>query len=416
MHVPRLATTLTLILLAGLVPAPAPAADPGRLSDVRRGDGQIVRGPDTEKLDEATVELRDSGYAEISVHSFRGLYRFIGTWRPSSGKQVAIDINEAYGEKGANAAGWIQISGNTFERIEIDGRNAVGGKLAVSFNATGPGRPVQPAWSGLNSTRDGSGTWEYGRARDTVLQVTVDMRQDGSGEIRFRGNRGVRLTGRWSDVRPDSVRFEVTDGPDGSASGTGTIRFQRDRVERVDVDGNGRDGRFSLAFRAGERPTYPGGGGGSGGFTEEYGYDQPGADLRNLRADDLRSCQDACAADSRCRAYTFNTPDRRCYLKGEERPMIRRNDCVTGVRRGGGGGSGGSSSGMTRRDGQNLEGGDYATRNERSVEACMDACRQDQRCQAYTFNLRDGKCYLKDRVGNYSSRQDTVSGEKSRTY
>lgn len=405
---------LFLLLFPALAPSPAPAADPGQLSDSRRGNGQIVRGRETENLDEATVELRASGYAEIVVRSFRGPYKLVGSWRPSQGKQVALSITEAYGEQGASAAGWIALSGNAVERIEIDGRNGSGGKLAISFNATGPGRPPQPSWAGLNSTRDGAGTWEYGRARDTVLQVTIDMRSDGSGEIRFRGSRAVRLAGRWSDVRPDSVRFEVTDGPDGAASGTGTIRFQRDRVERVDIDGSAREGRFTLGFRAGERPTHPGGG--SGAFTEEYGYDQPGADLRDLRADDLRSCQDACAADSRCRAYTFNTPDRRCYLKGEERPMIRRNDCVTGVRRGGGGGSGGSSSGMTRRDGQNLEGGDYATRNERSVEACMDACRWDQRCQAYTFNLRDGKCYLKDRVGNYSSRQDTVSGEKSRTY
>jgi hypothetical protein len=409
MHVPRFGAALGLLLLAGLVPSPAPAADPGRLHDSRRGEGQIARGQESEKLDEATVELRDNGYAEIAVHSFRGVYRFKGTWRPSSGKQVAITINDAYGESGANAAGWISIDGASFDRIELDGRNGVGGKIAVSFNATGPGRPPQSDWSGLDSTPGGAGDWQYDRSRDTIDRVTVEMRRDGTGEIRFRARGSVRLLGRWSDLRPDSVRFDVTGGLDGSTNGSGTIRFRGEEVERVDLDGSGRDGRFRLEFRAGDRPNPPGGGGSNGRFTEEYGFDQPGADLRELRVDEVGSCQDACARDARCRAYTFNTRERRCYLKSEERPMIRRADCVTGVRRGGGGGGG-----LTQRDGYNLEGGDYTSVYQRSLEECQDACRRDRDCRAYTYNQRDRMCYLKDRVGNYSPRRDTVSGEKER--
>jgi hypothetical protein len=407
MRVRRLSVSFGLLLLAGLVPAPAPAADPGRLHDSRRGEGQIARGPDTEKLDEATVELRDGGYAEIAVHSFRGVYRLRGSWRPSSGKQVALTITEAYGESGANAAGWISIDGATFDRIEIDGRNGVGGKLAVSFNASGPGRPPQPDWSGLDSTRGGAGDWQYGRSRDTLDRVTVELRRDGTGEIRFRSRGPVRLSGRWSDLRPESVRFDVTGGLDGSTTGAGTIRFRGDEVEQVDIDGNDRDGRFRLEFRAGVSAPPPHA---DARFTEEYGYDQPGADLREQRADDLRACQDACARDPRCRAYTFNTPDRRCYLKSEERPMIRRSDCVTGVRHGGSG----SGDGLTEREGYNLEGGDYTSVYLRSLEECQDACRRDRECRAYTYNQRDRMCYLKDRVGNYSPRRDTVSGEKER--
>lgn len=401
----RLAAALALLLLAGLAPGPAPAADPGQLSDARRGEGQIVRGRETEKLDEATVELRPSGQAEIVVRSFRGPYRLVGSWRPGSGKQVMLEITEAFGERGASAAGWIALAGNGVERIEIDGRNGSGGKLAISFTATGPGRPPEPQWSGLDSTRDGAGDWEYDRARATIDRITVRMRSDGTGEIRFRGERDLRLAGRWSDLRPDSVRFAVTEGPDGPATGTGTVRFQRDRVERVDVDGNGRYGSFRLAFRAGERPQPPTGGG-HAGFTEEYGYDQPGADLRDLRTEDLRACQEACAGDFRCRAYTFNTRERRCYLKGEERPTVRRSDCVTGVKRGGGGG-------LSQRDGYNLEGGDYSSVYLQTLEECQTACRKDRRCLAYTYNTRDRMCYLKDRVGTYGARRDTVSGEKS---
>ncbi len=203
----------------------------------------------------------------------------------------------------------------------------------------------------------------------------------------------------------------MTGGLDGSTSGAGTIRFRGDEVEQVDIDGNGRDGRFRLEFRAGDRPTPPGGDGSNGSFTEEYGYDQPGADLRDLRVDELRSCQDACARDSRCRAYTFNTRDRRCYLKSEERPMIRRTDCVTGVRRGGGGGGGG----LTQRDGYNLEGGDYTSVYQRSAGGVPGRLPPRSRLPRLHLQSARRMCYLKDRVGNYISAPRHGERREART-
>ncbi len=393
-----------LLLIGALAPAPAPAADPGRLEEGRRGEGQIVRGQETEKLEEATVVLRESGYAEVAVRSFRGVYRLVGTWQPGSGKQVKLDITEAYGEAGANAYGWIQLENGGFERIEIDGRRAGGGKIAISFRSTGPGQRPAPQWSGLSSTEAGAGEFEYDRSRESLDRLSVEMRPDGSGEITFRSPRPVRLSGRWSDLQADSVRFDVTGGLGGDESGVGKVWFRHGEVERVEIDGRGRDGRFRLEFRAGATPTRPGTG---WSFTEEYGHDQPGADLRDLSANDLAACQDACARDSRCAAYTYNSRDRRCYLKSEERPRIRRSDCVTGVRQGGGGG-------LSAREGYNLEGGDYTSVFLHTLGECQNACRRDSRCAAYTYNTRDRMCYLKDRVGNYTARRDTVSGEKPR--
>ncbi len=186
MHVPRFGAALALLLLAGLVPAPAPAADPGRLHDSRRGEGQIVRGHETEKLDEATVELRESGYAEIAVHSFRGIYRFVGTWRPSSGKQVALDITEAYGERAPTPP-----AGSRSMAPPSSGSRstAATASAASSRSASTPPAPAarrSRTGPGSNSTRDGAGDWQYGRSRDTLDRVTVELRRDGTGEIRFR--------------------------------------------------------------------------------------------------------------------------------------------------------------------------------------------------------------------------------------
>ncbi|HEV7670689.1 MAG TPA: PAN domain-containing protein [Thermoanaerobaculia bacterium] len=70
----------------------------------------------------------------------------------------------------------------------------------------------------------------------------------------------------------------------------------------------------------------------SGGvrLTEERGYDRRGADYRRFDAYSVDRCKRACAEDDRCRAYTFDRRDDRCYLKDEVRSSERDRDMVTG--------------------------------------------------------------------------------------
>ena len=64
--------------------------------------------------------------------------------------------------------------------------------------------------------------------------------------------------------------------------------------------------------------------------TEERGYDRRGADYRRFDAYSVERCKRACAEDDRCRAYTFDRRDDRCYLKDEVREAERNRDMVTG--------------------------------------------------------------------------------------
>ncbi len=321
----RLQTSMTLCLL--LAAGQVRGADPGKLYDARVGDGSIARGrDDSEKLDWAEVSLAPGGYAEIEVRSFRGPYRFAGSWSPAGGRQVSLRITETDGAKGADAGGWIEMAGDGFARLEIDGRNAAGGKLAVSFRATGP---AAPTWQGLEASETGYGELERGDRRTSVERVQVTMRRGGEAEITLWTPQPLRLSGRWNEARGDEVRFTVSEAfNDRDASGAGTLRLAGRSFERFEIDGRSRGDRFSLDFRVGDRrpetrPERP-------ERWEQLGINLPGNDYNRVYFATLQECQSACDRDRGCRAYTYNTRDRMCYFKDKVGRSERRSDCVSG--------------------------------------------------------------------------------------
>lgn len=406
---PSARVTLGWLLAVGSIGALAIAAPLTSFVGRRAGSGTLEGAPGTAQLSEAEVRLRAGGAAEIVVRDRRGEFRFTGTWRKDPGDYVKLQIGDAMSAP-ADATGWVLVRDDRFERIELDGRSEGGRKLALSFEARGPDLPVAADWPGLDSTQNGYG--QLGRARidQGIERARVELQPDGTAIVTLWAPGPQRIVGTWSERRDDSVQIEIREAfGDGRASGSGTVRFRRGDLEQLELSGNLSRGDFSAQFRAGAEAPRPSGR--PGAFTTEYGFDQPGGDYRNLPARDLDECQDACAREDRCRAYTFNTQDHRCYLKDSERPMIRRSDAVTGVKRGGSG-----RAGLSERQGYNLEGGDYSRVYLDSLGQCQDACSSDRQCLAYTYNQRDRMCYLKDRVTQYTPRRDTVSGEKESRY
>jgi hypothetical protein len=67
---------------------------------------------------------------------------------------------------------------------------------------------------------------------------------------------------------------------------------------------------------------------------------------------------------------------------------------------------------LSERSGYNLEGDDYSKIYLNTLGECQEACAREDLCRAYTYNTRQRMCYLKDEVGRYSPREDTVSGQK----
>lgn len=72
----------------------------------------------------------------------------------------------------------------------------------------------------------------------------------------------------------------------------------------------------------------------------EFSIDRMGGDLRNIEIQTDatgRSCQAACEADNKCRAWTYlrpgygGTSSARCFLKSEIKPPRRKPCCISGV-------------------------------------------------------------------------------------
>ena len=75
---------------------------------------------------------------------------------------------------------------------------------------------------------------------------------------------------------------------------------------------------------------------------------------------------------------------------------------------------GGDGGRVSEERGVDFKGGDYSKTATRGLDDCKDQCRRDGRCVAYTYALRSGTCYLKDRTGRREYDEDKVSGVKER--
>ena len=68
---------------------------------------------------------------------------------------------------------------------------------------------------------------------------------------------------------------------------------------------------------------------------------------------------------------------------------------------------------ITREQGYDRRGGDYTSFHARSLSACVETCRDDGRCRAFSYDTREGTCYLKERVNAAQRKDEMVTGYKS---
>lgn len=127
--------------------------------------------------------------------------------------------------------------------------------------------------------------------------------------------------------------------------------------------------------------------------------------------DNLDTCRQACAADGRCKAYTYARAglfDARgkCHLKSETRPLSYPSiaaQLVSGVRRG-------LENRIDRR------GYDYQFIDGKNLDYCVAACSRDSRYQAFTvvppsfWGNTNALCYLKSAAGKPCKVIGLVSG------
>lgn len=67
---------------------------------------------------------------------------------------------------------------------------------------------------------------------------------------------------------------------------------------------------------------------------------------------------------------------------------------------------------LTEEYGVNRRGGDYRHFDAPGLRDCQDACRNESRCRAYSYNLNRRVCYLKSEVPATNSDREVTSGVK----
>ncbi len=141
----------------------------------------------------------------------------------------------------------------------------------------------------------------------------------------------------------------------------------------------------------------------------DVGFDRPGGDYDKfvVKSGDPGECSLRCERDARCRSWAFSYPrteqvEAVCWLKRSVPPRVQSPCCVSGVR-------GAAVNEPVSKDlefGIDRTGGDYKTfetQPDNSGGACASACKDEQRCRAWTY-VRPGyqgavaHCYLKARV------------------
>lgn len=133
----------------------------------------------------------------------------------------------------------------------------------------------------------------------------------------------------------------------------------------------------------------------------EPGFNRPGHDFRVaiLGANKQYQCRDMCDEDERCRAFTYNGNDGRCWLKDAVPHPVPAANMHSGLP-------------TTREYGMDRAGNDYAVTIESTVERCEARCAADNRCEAYTYVYSNDRCWLKDRAGLGRSCSGCVTGAR----
>ncbi len=300
-------------VVPGAAQAPAAAQEYPRLAARHAGGGTYENRGSQEKwtLSEARIVLDDQGRAAIDV-SGRGVQLELrGRITDFNGREHVTIALDTFDGVPTTAKGWISLDRRGgFERIEFDGQTPV--RLGVSFRSKGanleppppPPAPPQPPTPPQGMTEEPGVNRRGADYRHFMSEDLRRCQETCEGDTRCRAysfNLDTRTCYLKAQAPAQSYDREVVSGvKQGWSGGPGS--------------GGGSDG------------------GGQSRLTEERGLDRRGNDYSDFRVRDLIECQETCLRDDRCRAYSYDTIDRVCYLKDRVNSQQRNSDVVTGYK------------------------------------------------------------------------------------
>lgn len=288
------------LLMAGVSSA-ALAQDPPELYARHRGSGKYeLRGSsDSWALSEARVHISRAGDAEIQIlgRSLDLVMRGRATgW--STKRQIGIQL-EQFDGKPTNVKGWVRVDERGgFERIELDGQSP--GRIGISFHSSGRNLEVAPPRPPVVAPP--SGRWE----------LTEEVGYD---------RRGLDYRTFGADSLADCTSACIAD-PECRA-------YAYSRINRTCGLKSADPGRnVNQTMTSGVKQPV----GYQSQFRVREGFDQLGNDFASYRLADANACEEVCAGNPHCRAFTYVYSSGVCYLKDRTNLFRPSSGRVTGAR------------------------------------------------------------------------------------
>lgn len=219
-----------------------------RMSGIRGGAFSVVRARIGTGGD-VIIDVRDATRGEL-----RGRVRRV------EGRRVEVGVRSIFGY---TASGTLTVELRSADEVRAIDGEGTGERGAWTLEFDGRGLPNDYVELDPRDDRDAGGTAldadERGRGTLTqavgpaldLSRATVALERRGSGRIVFETRRDrVTVDGRWSQGANGRVRFEVRRINDRTASGTLTIRRERNTFTSIEGDGLTQGGRFAIVFAA----------------------------------------------------------------------------------------------------------------------------------------------------------------------
>jgi lipoprotein NlpI len=141
--------------------------------------------------------------------------------------------------------------------------------------------------------------------------------------------------------------------------------------------------------------------------------DLAGPLLSKLGVADRDACENACAANGSCRAYSFNMWNSMCFLKGDPTERLLEPSTMSGLR---------DETypppisnaeiSMVRFRHKLFPGDPFRQSSQDRFEDCEAVCRDSESCVAFSFIKTELACRMFDSAGEYSNDDSADSGAK----
>lgn len=148
----------------------------------------------------------------------------------------------------------------------------------------------------------------------------------------------------------------------------------------------------------------------SADLIDARGYDAIGFDYRMLKDVSYGECNATCESEGQCKAITYNTKHRACFLKDNVVALIRNSDAIAAYSP-----LKASSvivSDFTSYSGVDLPGGDYKRIRNSNYLECFTACIGEAQCRAFSYVSKKSECWLKNMISRPRAAKGVELGIK----